>query len=104
MTSKKSSKKAYTALEALVLLHSLDEVESDGGAASESDVSWCLEEASSSSESDTDITSQMPLCKKKRLLETLNSTLPEIPSAKVWGLQEDLLFKLLSLFLGYCLL
>lgn len=39
MTSKKSSKKAYTALEALVLLHSLDEVESNGRAASESDVS-----------------------------------------------------------------
>lgn len=65
MTSKKSSKKAYTTLEALVLLHSLDEVESNGGAASESDVSWCLEETSSSSESDTEITSQISPCKKK---------------------------------------
>lgn len=75
-----------TFMEALALLQSLDEEESNGGAGSESDVSWCLEEGSSSSESDSKSISEMPPIKKRRL-ETLNSTFTDIPSANFQGMR-----------------
>lgn len=68
------SRRLMTAKEALALLQSLDEAESDGGAGSDSDVSWSIESASETdSESDSEI---IPLRKKSRLDNSNSAVIP----------------------------